>query len=379
MLAAPAAARSLFTATALAGGAAGVQAQIPTVETTPAACAEEIDDRRRLACYDGLFRPGVAMPPAPLTAAPREATPGRNALPALGEADKGAAPGESTPVLAGLSLSGSVMSKYWELERTDKRGTFRVKTYLPNFLLPIHYTSNINRAPSSPTQPAPDSTLRNRQLEAKLQLSLRAKVAQSLLLPDADLWFAFTQRSMWQVWNKQDSAPFRSTDYQPEAIYVVPVPERLGALPGGWRLRMLQAGIAHQSNGQTDPLSRSWNRVYVGAGVERGEFGLQARVHKRFGEDADDDDNPDLTHRIGRAEFMATWLPGLATASLTWRSNLKSLNQGSLQVDWTFPVDRDQPEGLRWYVQLFSGYGETLLDYNHRQTSLGLGLTLFQF
>ena len=85
------------------------------------------------------------------------------------------------------------------------------------------------------------------------------------------------------------------------------------------------------------------------------------------------------TPRYGGSNDSTRELPGLATASLTWRSNLKSLNQGSLQLDWTFPVDRDQPEGLRWYVQLFSGYGETLLDYNHRQTSLGLGLTLFQF
>ncbi len=364
------AARSLFAAAALAAVAAQARAQTPAASAAPAACAEEIDDRRRLACYDALFRPGIAVPPAPAAEAPS----GPGPLPALGEPEAGTPP----PVLAGLSLSGSVMSKYWELERSDKRGTFRVKTYLPNFLLPVHYSSNINRSPSSPTQPAPVSTLRNRQIEAKLQLSLRAKVAQSVLLPDADLWFAFTQRSMWQLWNKQDSAPFRSTDYQPEAIYVVPVPARLGALPWGWRLRMLQAGIAHQSNGHADPLSRSWNRVYVGAGVERGEFGLEARVHKRLREDSDDD-NPDLTNRIGRAELMATWLPGLATASLTWRSNLRSLNQGSLQFDWTFPVDRDQPEGLRWYVQLFSGYGETLLDYNHRQTSLGLGLTLFQF
>jgi phospholipase A1/A2 len=42
-------------------------------------------------------------------------------------------------------------------------------------------------------------------------------------------------------------------------------------------------------------------------------------------------------------------------------------------------VDSDEPAGLRWYVQVFSGYGETLLDYNHRQTTLSLGLSLFQF
>jgi phospholipase A1 len=30
-------------------------------------------------------------------------------------------------------------------------------------------------------------------------------------------------------------------------------------------------------------------------------------------------------------------------------------------------------------VQAFRGYGETLTDYNFRQTSLGLGVTFLQF
>ena len=64
---------------------------------------------------------------------------------------------------------------------------------------------------------------------------------------------------------------------------------------------------------------------------------------------------------------------------MTWRTNFKSVSRGSLQLDWTHPVFADQPTGLRWYVQFFHGFGETLLDYNHRQTSLGMGLTLFQF
>ncbi len=319
-------------------------------------CAAEPDPAVRLACYDRLFRPDPdATPQAPAPAA---------------------AP---APMAASSADGGSIMSRLWELDATDKRRKFVVRTHLPNYLLPLHYTTDLNRSPQSPTRPPGTPNLRYKPVEAKLQVSLRAKAASGVLLPDADLWLAFTQRSLWQLWNAQESAPFRSTDYQPEAIYVVPVPPSLRPLPFGWRWRMVQAGVAHQSNGQSVPLSRSWNCVNLGAGFERGEFGLQWRVHRRVDEKRGDDDNPDLTNYIGRGEIVATWLPGLATSALTWRTNFKALNRGSLQLDWTYPVDRDEPAGLRWYVQLFSGYGETLLDYNHRQTTLGVGLSLFQF
>jgi phospholipase A1 len=270
------------------------------------------------------------------------------------------------------------MSKGWELDPADKRGTFVVRTYLPNYFLPAHYTSRINRAPASPTHPAVEGDPGLRPIETKLQISLRAKIVEGLVLPGADLWFGYTQRSFWQLWSPQDSSPFRSTDYQPEMIYVVPIPEASRDTLGGWRWRYAELGIAHQSNGQRASLSRSWNRAYVGGGLEHGEFGLQLRAHRRIGEPGEDD-NPDLTDYIGHTELTATWRPGLATASLTWRTSFASMRRGSVQLDWTYPVLRATSTDLRWYAQVFSGYGETLLDYNHRQTSIGLGVSLFHF
>lgn len=347
-----------------------------------AACAREPDDRLRLACYDRVFgpppgSPAAASPNAPsadAAASPTDAT-ARASAPAA----TGAQPADSTPSApADSGRASSVMSRAWELGQDDKRGTFIVRTYLPNFLLPVHYTSSVNRSPSSPTHPAGAPNDDYQQVEAKIQLSLRAKAAENLLLPGADLWFAYTQRSLWQVWNQDASSPFRNTDYQPEIIYIIPVSLRRDLPLPGWQLRMLQLGVAHQSNGQADPLSRSWNRAYVGAAFERGDVGLQLRANRRLPEPGMDD-NPDLTDYIGRAEATITWLPGRSTMSLAWRTNLDSLHRGSLQLDWTHPVSADNPEGLRWYAQLFTGYGETLLDYNHSQTRLGVGLTLFQF
>lgn len=347
--------RHVGTGSAIALVAAVLLTRSGIAAEPAAACASEPDERRRLTCHDSAF--------------------GRSS--GLSAETSPAHPAES-PAATASGQAPSIMSKTWELGRKNKRGTFVVRTYLPNFLLPLHYTSSINRSPSSPTHPVSADNPNYRQIEAKLQISLRAKLADNLLLPGADLWFAYTQRSLWQLWDDEDSSPFRSTDHQPEAIYVVPVSARIGTLPLGWHMRMLQFGAAHQSNGQSEPLSRSWNRVYLGAGFERGDFGLLIRANGRL-RDRDIDDNPDLTDYIGRGEVTMSWLPGRSTFDLTWRTNFDSIDRGSLRLDWTHPVFADQPEGLRWYAQLFTGYGETLLDYNHGQTGFGLGLTLFQF
>jgi phospholipase A1 len=351
--------RLLAFCAVLACASAGAQVAAPPVAAVELArCVEVAASIDRLACYDKLA--GRAPPPVPPPAT-AGVPPSTTALaPALRVEPGG---------------SGSLLSKYWELERSDKRGVFNFVGYRPNYILPVHLTSRLNAAPQSPTQARVDLT-GYRKVEAKIQLSLRTKIVQSLVLPNADLWFGFTQQSLWQVWNTDASSPFRNTDYEPELIYVVPVPQ---ALRGGWQWRFASLALAHQSNGQADPLSRSWNRVWLGAGIERGDVSLQARVLRRIQEPLADDNNPDLTDYRGRSELQLSWTPGLATASLHYRNSLRRLDRGSLQFEWTYPVYNDQPNGLRWYVQAFTGYGETLTDYNFRQSSLGFGLTFLQF
>lgn len=314
----------------------------------PADCAKVEDPVQRLACYDNA---AAASPPAP--------------PPAM---QGGQAPDPA-----------DWMSTDWELDAAHKRGTFHFFTYRPNFILPLHYSSAINRTPQSPS-PGRDATLPEyRNVETKLQISLRTKLAEDILLPQADLWFGYTQVSLWQLWSGSLSAPFRSTDYEPELIYVVPAPAARAHLPGGWRWRFTQVAFAHQSNGQAMPLSRSWNRVYAAAGLDRGALSAVVRVARRMPEDSVDDDNPDLSAYRGRGDLALTWDGDQARTGLTWRSNLRDLKRGSLELNWLYPVSGSRNGGLNAYVQVFSGYGETLLDYNFRQTSIGLGVTLFNF
>ncbi|TFY98570.1 phospholipase A [Ramlibacter rhizophilus] len=325
---------------------------------TPAECSGLPDEKARLACYDQLYPPAPRSPVAePELTVPLPPPPGELAV----------------------GRASAVVQNTWELAPSAKRGTFSLRTYRPNYALVADYTSDINENPSSPTRTAQPVTGRDlKAVEAKFQVSLRAKVVEGLVFPNADLWFGYTQRSLWQVWNPSQSSPFRSTDYEPEAIYVLPVGERAARWPGGVRWEMVQLGVSHQSNGQSEPFSRSWNRVWASTTFTRGDFALSTTFHRRLHEDLADDDNPDLTRFIGNTELRGTWFPGVAATTLTWRTHNKTLDKGSLQLDWSYPIDRTKPQGLRWFVQVFSGYGETLLDYNHRQNRVGFGLTLFR-
>ena len=362
--AAPAAATLLSAC--LSAPALAQATDAPTLE----ACAAIGASSDRLACYDKLAGRAIAPEAPPAQVAPPTAGPPSTSL----LAPTGAALPDSTEPKAQSSL----MSKYWELEPADKRGIFNFVGYRPNYVLPIHVTSRINRTPQSPTQATVQQPDYRRE-EAKFQLSLRTKLAQDVLLPEADLWVAFTQQVLWQIWNGKDSKPFRNSDYEPEVIYLVPTPKDWRELPLGWQWRYTQFGLAHQSNGQSDPLSRSWNRVYLGAGFERGDWSLTARLTQRLNESSATDNNPDLVTYRGRGEFQLNWSHGVQTASLLYRNTFKGLRYGAVQFEWTYPIYQDQPNGLRWFVQAFRGYGETLTDYNFRQTSVGAGVTFLQF
>lgn len=367
------AARQPWAAALWAALAAPVLAQPPSAPADPAlaACVEIGAPADRLACYDKAMGRAVATPEPPGYA---ENPAGGAPVPSTSLL----APKDAPVAIADAGRPASLMSKYWELEPQDKRGVFNFVGYRANYVLPVHVTDRINRAPQSPNQ-AIVAQPNHKRAEAKFQLSLRTKLAQDVGLPGGDVWVAFTQHAMWQIWNGKDSKPFRNSDYEPELLYVVPVPERWRALPLGWQWRYGQLGLAHQSNGQSDPLSRSWNRINLAAGFERGDWSVVTRFLRRLREDATTDNNPDLVDYRGRGEFQLNWARDKHTAQLLYRTTLRDAKYGALQFEWTYPVFADQPNGLRWYVQLFSGYGATLTDYNFRQTSVGAGFSFLQF
>ena len=185
---------------------------------------------------------------------------------------------------------------------------------------------------------------------------------------DFRLWGAYTQQSNWQVFNTRHSSPFRESNYEPELIATFGT-----GSPSG--LKLVNLGLVHQSNGKTLPESRSWNRLYLQGGWEWNSVSLLARGWWRIPENQLQDDNPDITNYLGHADALLRWEPDRnQTVSLLVRNNLSlGQNRGFMQLDWATPVFIGKSAKL--HAQLTSGYGESLVDYNHRQLTMGLGVS----
>lgn len=259
----------------------------------------------------------------------------------------------------------SLIDASWGFNADSAR--YIIDVHNPNYLLFARYTDNVNTAPyssaaqASGQQDAIDST------EAKFQISFKMRMWAT-----GDrrwgIWGAYTQQNQWQVYNAEISRPFRETNYMPEAF----VSYRPGIDLGGFHWRLLNVGFNHQSNGRTDQLSRSWNRIVADAGVERDKVAVLAKVWYRIKESADKDDNPDITDYYGYGSLTAIYKRHDHSFSLMGRGNVRT-GKGAAQLTWSSPRFLGP---LRWYVQGFSGYGESLIDYNWNQRTIGFGIAI---
>ena len=145
---------------------------------------------------------------------------------------------------------------------------------------------------------------------------------------------------------------------------------------GGWHGRLASVSLNHHSNGRSLPLSRSWNRIIFQAGLERERGTLLLRPWWRIPENAKDDDNPDISNFYGRGEAVAIYRHGGYEWALTVRHSLRlNPSRGSVGLEHAFPIS----SYLKAHINLFHGYGASLIDYNHRQTRIGIGVSLTQW
>ncbi|MEE4165487.1 MAG: phospholipase A, partial [Desulfocapsaceae bacterium] len=207
--------------------------------------------------------------------------------------------------------------------------------------------------------------------EFQFQLSIKTPLAVDLFNKPIDLFAAYSVRSFWQLYNSDASSPFRETNHEPEMWLQV----RSDWEIFGFHNNVSGIGVNHMSNGQGGALSRSWNRIYGAIAFERGNLVFMLRPWVRIQEEAEEDDNPDITDYYGHGELWMAYKYKEHTFSLMSRNNLESgFSRGAVELGWSFPLF-GYPF-LKGYLQYFSGYGESLIDYNHYVNRIGLGLQL---
>jgi len=257
------------------------------------------------------------------------------------------------------------------LEKAQDANPWVITPHKPNYILPVHYNSNPNGEPYAAAGLA-DAVEEN---EVKFQMSFKFPVARNLFDTNADLMFAYTNQSYWQLYADDVSAPFRDTNHEPEVFLSIPNDWEFM----GWKNSLITTGFVHQSNGRTVPLSRSWNRIFASAVFEHDNFAFAVKPWYRLPEDekvdptlSEGDDNPDIYKYMGYGEMRLVYHNNDHVVTLMERNNLTSDSKGAAELDYSFPLYGK----MKGYAQYFYGYGESLIDYNARTNSVGVGIAI---
>lgn len=305
--------------------------------SSPESCADIAADADRLACYDGFF------------------------------IDEQTATSENPENISadGVATPGRQKFRYRLFDQD-----FSIQPHKPSYLLPYTYSERINSEPFTNLQTiaAPDQTLE--QEEVKFQISFKIPLAQNLLVDNSTIWAGYSQLSLWQMYNNDASAPFRETNYEPELFWQLDTEYHFS----GITLDSMTLGFNHQSNGRGSDLSRSWNRLYAEFNFSHNRWSFALKPWYRIPEKEEEDDNPDIDDYLGYADYSASyyWDTDMVLTARLRHSHSHSNNHNSINLGLIFPL----PGPLNGYLEYVNGYGESLIDYNHRTKRIGIGFIL---
>jgi len=210
-------------------------------------------------------------------------------------------------------------------------------------------------------------------MEVKLQLSLKQQIF------DSRFYVAYTQKSFWRILDQADSRPFRETNHNPEIFFRYVAPPEMAGRFSAWGADI---GAEHESNGAREPISRSWNRLYVTPFVTWGNLRADLKIWHRLSEKVKDDpldptgdENPNIEDYLGNGELRLTYLfknsfMSGSLASLRTRWSFET-ERGALQLDLSRPT---RSKHVYVFAHLFTGYGESLIDYDRSVTRYGVGV-----
>lgn len=255
-------------------------------------------------------------------------------------------------------------------------GAFALRAYEPNYWI-VSYTNVL---------PSGDPVLEETEYihtETKFQISLRADYVTEWL-GFTQMWTgAYTQISYWQIF--LESSPFRETDHMPEVLVTFPFYHALDAI----HMKAVAVGYKHASNGQPGEddnatrvradgpfegsRSRSWNRLYIRGHFQWNRFLAELTLWHRLKDRLEKDDNPDIVDYYGHGSLELSYIHKKLLTRLKLRKNFSSgYSAAELELSYPVPIS----DNIFFFLQGFSGYGQSLIDYDHYTNQVGFGLSI---
>jgi phospholipase A1 len=247
---------------------------------------------------------------------------------------------------------------------------FWLRPHKVNYFLPIGYRNGHYKSY------VPTDEYKN--TESELQASLKLYLGTNLLGYNESYYLAYTHQAFWQTY--AESSPFRETNYTPEAFVEFPIINR----ETYFNMRSITLGIAHTSNGQgsnkgisyADPRnnpgnrSRNINLIYTELAFQHDTLLTELRIYVPFPGTAKDKDNPDIMDYLGYSSIKFNYFLGHHMFTLMARANFEKM-YGAVEGTYSYPLI----DNAYFYAKIFSGYGESLIDYNNYIAKFSMGFS----
>lgn len=233
-----------------------------------------------------------------------------------------------------------------------------INLYKPTYILPFYQTNY-------PYQSIYFNVSPNSQLikedEFKAHFSFVIPIVRHLYegKPIA-LNFAYSQLMYWQLYTK--SPYFRETNYEPELFIENHFSRYMAA----------QLGLNHQSNGRGGELERSWNRAYLQFKFTGLDWLIQIRSWALLAENESSNlHNPNISYYLGHENILLSYNWNKLKTSIEVQNIESGFKRGYIQASVSYPILKS----ISLYTQFFNGYGQSLIEYNHKNTGFGLGIS----
>ena len=253
----------------------------------------------------------------------------------------------------------TVIEKQIQTQNNAENHPNLVNLYKPTYVLPFYQTNNpyqqiyLNATPNN-------QRVQNEELKA--YFSFLIPIVRHLYQdkPFA-LNIAYSQLMYWQVYAK--SQYFRETNYEPELF-----------LENYFnRYMVAQLGLSHQSNGRGGYLERSWNRAYLQFKFTGEQWLIQVRGWTIIAQDVSSNlHNPDIAYYLGYENIVLSYQWSKIKTSLEVQNIESGFSRGFAQVTVSYPILK----AISLNAQFFNGYGQSLIEYNHKNTGFGIGVSL---